>query len=84
MEKRIDEVCRILRDYIETENGDIKLQKKLSDLFCRLSCTKDNSDHIYFIRSLRREFKEPEVMNRKRYGRPVYFKTDYEWQPLDE
>ncbi|HEC65149.1 MAG TPA: hypothetical protein ENI23_07645 [bacterium] len=65
MEKKIDEICRMLRDYVKTGNSDISLQKKLSNLFCRISCIKGNHDIDYFIQSLRRELREPEVMNRQ-------------------
>ncbi len=82
MEKKIDEVCRMLRDYIRTGSDDVGLKGKLSDLFCRISCTKDNSDVNYFIQSLRRELREPEVMNREGSGRASYHDTDYDWRPL--
>ncbi len=68
MENKIDEVCRMLRDYGKTGNSDVSLQKKLSDLFCRISCTKGNHEIDYFIQSLRRELREPEIMNRNTGG----------------
>ena len=64
MEKKTDEVCRMLRDYVKTGNSNVGLQKKLSDLFCRISYPKGNHDIDYFIQSLRRELREPEVINR--------------------
>ncbi len=85
MEKKIDEVCRMLRDYIEIGNSDVSLQKELSDLFCRISCTKGNHDIDYFIQSFRRELKEPEVMNRNRDGSSNFLEAKYEREgPINE
>ncbi len=86
MEKRIDEVCRMFGDYIMTGHSDVKLPDELLELMNEIV----NDDLLpsrqinYFIQSLRREFKKPEVMNREGYGRAVCLKADYEWQPLDE
>ncbi len=76
MEKKIDEVCRMLRDYVKTGNSDISLQKKLSNLFCRISCTKGNHNIDYFIHSLRRELREPEVMNRHSNARASFLRAE--------
>ncbi len=77
MEKKIDEVCRMLRDYIKIGYSNVRLQKELSDLFCRLSCTKDNHSIDYFIQSLRRELREPEMMNRNIGSGAEFLKAKY-------
>ncbi len=77
MEKQIDEVCRMLADYIVTGNSDVRLVAKLDDLF--FSGWANENDISYFIQSFRRELREPEVMNRDEGSIAVYHKANYNW-----
>ncbi len=68
--KQIDEVCRILANYIETGYSDTRLTDKL---ICFIYSVEniglvdeldENEAVTYFIQSLKRELKSPEVIQR--------------------
>ena len=86
MEKKIDEICRMLRDYVKTGNSDVRLSGLLFELMHKICIEEylandEKKPHInYFIQSLGRELREPEVMNRQADGSSNFLEAEYEWE----
>lgn len=80
LEKQIDWIARELRNEVKSNNGDIDLKNQIIELADEINLYAMNEDseacnHIvnYFIQSLKREFKSPEVIQRE--GKS----SDYTW-----
>lgn len=81
LEKQIDWIARELRNEVKSNNGDIDLASKMLDALTVEIWDRMTNDGIgeglksmeYFIQSLKREFKSPEVVQR------VGKSSDYTW-----
>jgi hypothetical protein len=70
-EKQIDELARMIRDYIKTGAMDVRLNLKMSKFISEHNMTDAFEDEAkaskiinYFLQSVRRELTEPETVRR--------------------